>query len=265
MQAFTQGIVYSMQHYIDLVWYKAYADLRVEASRGYLGILWWVLEPLLFMGVFYIVFGIRFQHSGKDYVAFLLVGLVAWRWFDNTIKLGSNALIWNMGLMQQVYVPKIIFPTITVVTNTVKFLFVLVTLLAFLLLNGDLPGATWLALPGLLAIQLLFIVASTWLISAIVPFLPDIRVIMDSGLTLLFFMSGIFFDIASVPAQLATYLRLNPMAILIESYRNVLIRGVWPDWGMLGLVVVLSVIILLVSLRLHLRYDRQFAKIDLVR
>ena len=254
-----------MKHYIDLVWYKAYADLRVEASRGYLGILWWVLEPLLFMAVFYVVFGARYPHSGKDYVAFLLVGLVAWRWFDNTIKLGSNALIWSQALMQQVYVPKIVFPTVTVVTNTVKFLFVLATLLAFLLLNGYFPGATWLALPGLLAIQLLFIAASTWLISALVPFLPDIRVIMDSGLTLLFFMSGIFFDIGSVSTQLATYLRLNPMAILIESYRKVLLHGVWPDWGMLALVVVFSVIILLVSLRLHFRYDRQFAKIDLAR
>jgi lipopolysaccharide transport system permease protein len=254
-----------MKHYIDLVWYKAYADLRVEASRGYLGILWWVLEPLLFMGVFYIVFGMRFRQSGEDYVAFLLVGLVTWRWFDNTMKLGANALIWNQGLMQQVYVPKIVFPTVTVVTNTVKFLFVLAPLIAFLLLNGIVPGVTWLALPVLLAIQLLFVVASTWFISAIVPFLPDIRVIMDSGLTLLFFMSGIFFDIASLPARLAAYLRLNPMAVLIESYRKVLIKGVWPDWGMLGIVVLTSVIILLISLRLHLRYDRNFVKIDLAR
>jgi lipopolysaccharide transport system permease protein len=252
-----------MQHYIDLIWYKAYADLRVEASRGYLGILWWVLEPLLFMSVFYIVFGIQFQRGGEGYVAFLLVGLVVWRWFDNTMKLGANALIWNQGLMQQVYVPKVVFPTVTVVTNTVKFLFALATLLAFLLLYGIDPGSTWLLLPGLLAIQLLFIVAMTWLVSAIVPFLPDIRVVIDSGLLLLFFMSGIFFDLESLPMQLAAYLRLNPMAILIESYRKILIQGAWPDWGMLGVVVVFSVIVLLVSLRLHVRYDRQFTKIDL--
>ena len=252
-----------MHHYIELVWYKVYADLRVEASRGYLGILWWALEPLLYMGVFYIVFGILFQRGSEDYVAFLLVGLVAWRWFDNTIKLGAGSLLVNSGLMQQVYVPKIVFPTVTVVTNTVKFLVVLTMLLAFLLLYGIDPGSTWLVLPGLLAIQLLFIVALTWLVSAIVPFLPDIRVIIDSGLTLLFFMSGIFFDLESLPLQLADYMRLNPMAILIESYRKVLIQGVWPDWSILGVVVLFSVIVLLVSLRLHLRYNRQFAKIAL--
>jgi len=248
---------------MELVWYKTYADLRVEASRGYLGILWWALEPLLYMGVFYIVYGILFQRGGVDYVAFLLVGLVAWRWFDNTIKLGASSLIANMGLMQQVYVPKIVFPTVAVVTNTFKFLVVLTMLLVFLLLYGNYPGITWLALPGLLAVQLLFIVALTLLVSVIVPFMPDIRVIIDSGLTLLFFMSGIFFDLDSLPVQLADYLRLNPMATLIESYRKVLIQGVWPDLSMLGIVVVFSLIVLLVSLRLHLRYDQQLAKIGL--
>ena len=252
-----------MQHYMELVWYKAYADLRVEASRGYLGIFWWALEPLLYMCAFYIVFGILFQRGGEDYIAFLLVGLVAWRWFDNTIKLGASSLVANMGLMQQVYIPKIVFPTVTIVTNTVKFLVVLTILLVFLLFYGIDPGITWLALPGLLAVQLLLIVASTWLVSVIVPFIPDIRVIIDSVLTLLFFISGIFFDIESLPVQLADYLRLNPMATLIESYRKVLVQGVWPDWGMLGVVVVFSVIVVLVSLRLHLRYDRQLAKIGL--
>ncbi len=253
-----------MKHYIELVLYKTYADLRVEASRGYLGILWWVLEPLLYMIVFYIVFGILFQRGGEDYVAFLLVGLTAWRWFDNTIKLGANSLIINQGLMQQVYVPKIVFPTVNVVTNTVKFLVVLTVLLVFLLFYGVMPGATWLILPVLLGIQLLFVVAFTWLISAIVPFLPDIRVIIDSGLTLLFFMSGIFFDLESLPLQLANYLRLNPMAILIESYRKVLIQGISPDWKILGVVATLSLITLLISFRLHMRFDRQFAKIGLV-
>ena len=252
-----------MRHYLDLVWYKAYADIRVEASRGYLGTLWWVLEPLLFMFVFYLVFGFRFEGEGEDYVAFLLVGLVAWRWFDNTIKLGANSLVWNEGLMRQVYVPKIVFPTVTVVTNTVKFLFALATLLVFLLLYGIDPGSTWLLLPVLLAVQLFLILTSAWFISAVVPFLPDLRVIIDSGLLLLFFMSGIFFSLDSIPDPVGTYLRLNPMAILIESYRQILIQGVLPDWGMLGFVVAFSVIILLVSVRLHARYDRQFPKIGL--
>jgi len=252
-----------VNHYLELIWYKTYADLRVEASRGYLGIFWWGLEPLLYMSVFYIVFGILFQRGGEGYVPFLLVGLTAWRWFENTIRVGASSLIINQGLMQQVYVPKIIFPTVTVVTNTIKFLIVLAVLLVFLVLYGIVPSLTWLMLPVLLGVQLLFIVALTWLISAVVPFLPDIRVIIDSGLTLLFFMSGIFFDLESLPVRTAAYLRINPMAMLIESYRKVLIRDTWPDWGILGSVAVISVIVLYTSFQLHRRFDRQFAKIGL--
>ena len=250
-----------MQHYIELVWYKTYADLRVEVSRGYLGILWWVLEPVLYMIVFYVVFGIVFQRGGEDYVAFLLIGLVTWRWFDSTVRIGSNQLISNSNLMQKVYVPKILFPTITVLTNTAKFLIVLSILLLFLVFYGVPVENFWLALPVLFFIQLSLIIAITWTVSVIVPFIPDIRIMVDSGLTLMFFMSGIFFDIESLPSLVAGDLRLNPMAILIESYRDVLINGNWPDWNTLGVVFLASLLLLFASFRLHRKFNYIFPKL----
>lgn len=76
-------------------------------------------------------------------------------------------------------------------------------------------------------------------------------------------MSGIFFDIASLPVQLADYLRINPMAVLIESYRKILPQGIWPDWGMLALVTLFGAILTIVSFRLHMHFDRKFPKIRL--
>lgn len=250
----------SMGHYIDLIAYKSWAQLRVEATRGYLGIVWWVIEPLLYIAVFYVIFGILFQRGGEGYVAFLMTGLVAWRWFDNTVRVGANSVVDNIGLMRRVYVPKLVFPSAVVVSNSVKFLFVLTILLLFLLLYGVNPGPSWLALPVLLAIQLLLITAVTWVVSAVIPFFPDFRVMIDSGLTLLFFLSGIFFDLGSVTGSIADILRMNPMAILIESYRHALIQGVWPDWLTLGGLLLFCIMLLILGWRLHMRFDRQFVK-----
>lgn len=241
--------------------FKSYADMRVEASRGYLGILWWIIEPALYMVVFYIVFGIILQRGSEGYVAFLLIGLVTWRWFDNTVRLGSNTLIANIGLMQQVYLPKIVFPSVTIMTNTMKFLIAFTVLVVFLLLYGIKPTATWLILPVLMALQIMFIIAVAWFTSAVVPFIPDLRIIIDSGLTLMFFVSGIFFDIESLPAHLGEYLRINPMAVLIESYRSVLIQDAVPDWQNLGLVGLVSLVAILISFNLHMRFNYIFPRL----
>ena len=72
-----------LHQHLELVWYKAYADLRAEAARAYLGVLWWVLEPLLYICVFYVVFGILLDRGGQGFVSFMLCGLVVWRWFSS--------------------------------------------------------------------------------------------------------------------------------------------------------------------------------------
>ncbi len=102
------------------------AGLRAEAARNYLSFLWWVLEPLFSMLVFYIVFGLLFQRGTEDYVPFLLVGLVSWQWFANTVKHSMTSIYGNGRLMNQVDLPKVIFPSIVVVMDLVKFSFVLV-------------------------------------------------------------------------------------------------------------------------------------------
>lgn len=245
---------------IDLIIYKSWSQLRVEATRGYLGIAWWIIEPLLYIAVFYVIFEVLFQRGGEGYVAFLMAGLVVWRWFDNTVRVGANSVVDNIGILRRVYVPKLVFPSAIVVSNTAKFMIVLVIFLIFLLLYGVNPGYSWLALPLLLAIQLLLITSVTWLVAAAVPFFPDLKVMIDSGLTLLFFMSGVFFDLGAIPGRTADILRMNPMAILIESYRHVLILGDWPDWLVLGEVLLFCIVLLVIGWRLHMRLDRQFVK-----
>ena len=249
------------RYFVDLVLQKARAGLRAEASRGYLGVLWWVIEPVMYMGVFYIAFAHLLNRGDEKFVLFLLTGLIVWKWFHATLSTGASSLMANAGLMNQVYLPKIIFPLTQIAINTFKFLIILTLFLVFLLFTPTEVTPAWGLLPLVILTQLLLIVAVTCLLAAIMPFFPDLRVILDNILMMLLFVSGIFFDIAALPPGIRGYLMLNPMAALISMYRMLLLGGVPPDWHQLFLVVLFSLIVLISALWLFRRFDRVYPKI----
>lgn len=247
--------------YGHLILYRVYADLRQEAERTYIGYVWWVLEPILFMVVFYVVFGMFMKRGGEHFVPFLLIGLTTWRWFQTSLMQGGIAIIGNKGLIQQVYVPKVVFPTVAILTNTFKFLVVFLLLLGFLWSQGFGPNMAYLSLIGLFATELLVITAVTYVLAAVMPFIPDLRFILDDVLRGLFFFSGIFFSAASIPETLRPYFYLNPIATLIDAFRGVLLHGTWPaDFGLL-IITLVSIIGILAGLILLQKYDYHYAKL----
>ncbi len=249
-------------HHIDLVFYKTYADLRAETERTYLGFVWWVIDPIIHMAVLYLVFGVLLGLRTDDFVAFLFVGVTIWQWFANCINQGSQTILANRGLMRQVLLPKALFPLVLVLSNTVKFLFVFGLLLAFLWITGYRPTVHYAALPMLLGVQLLFIIAGTLLLSAIVPFIPDLRFVISNVLQAAFFLSGVMVDITALPSA-APYLGwyyLNPMVNFIESYRRVLLHNQWPDSGVVLWLLGLSLVGILGGMLLIRRYAFVYPK-----
>ena len=247
--------------YRDLILYKTLADLRAEAARTYIGFLWWVLDPLIFMAIFYVVFGLLLKRGTPDFVPFLLVGLVSWRWFQNTITHSATAILGGRGLMQQVYVPKVIFPLVVILTDLVKFGLVLGLLLVYLWLSGFSIGWTYLALPVLLLTQFLLIVGLTLLVAAFVPFAPDLKYLVEHLLQILFYFSGIFFSGSTIPKNYQTYFYLNPMASIVEAYRDILIYQQWPNWLALALIAALGFGISVLAYRWVMRNDHLYPKL----
>ena len=147
--------------YLDIILFKTWADLRAEASRAYIGFLWWFIEPILYMATFYLLFGLGLRYGGENFVYFLLCGLVPWKWFSSTISNGSRAIEANAGVIHQVYLPKYILPSITVMINTVKFSIILPLLLVFLIISDLPPTIHWLGLLPVISLQFLLILSIT--------------------------------------------------------------------------------------------------------
>ena len=247
-------------HWADLIAFRALCDLKAEASRVYLGFLWWFVEPILFMSVFYVIFGLVLKMPVENFVSFLLVGLLVWRWFSGAVAQSVPAILYNDGLINQVYIPKYVFPLVVVVMHTFKFLIVFVLLLVFLGFTGTAFGKSMLWVPLLMAASVFFIVTCCIFVASIHPLFPDIRVIVDSGLLLLFFLSGVFFKARDTTA-LEPLFDYNPIAALIGAYRDVLLYGSAPDAGGMLFVSSSSAMLLLAGLTIMHRYDRIYVKL----
>ncbi len=246
---------------LELIFYKAYADIRAESSRSYLGLLWWIIEPILYLSAFYILFVLILQRNDPNFIPSFLCGSVVWKWFDSGIKGGSHTISSHHELLQQVYVPKFIFPIIAVLGSTARFIPVFLVFTVFLLLYGISANYSWLAIPLIIFVQFFLIIAAAMLVGAITPFLPDLRVAIDNVMMLLFFLSGIFFNINEVHEPVKSYLLLNPMARLIAEYRNVMIRGVWPNFENLILIFFISIATIVLALILLKRMDQRYGKV----
>jgi lipopolysaccharide transport system permease protein len=248
--------------FFDLLIYKTGANLRTEVSRYYLNYLWWVIEPVLTMAVFYVVFGIFMNRGTEHFVAFLLCGLTFWNWFVRSMSNASTSIMGGQGLMQQVDIQKVFFPLEVVLRDCFKLLFSLTLLLVFLLFHPTPLSLTWLALPLLMLAQLCLVAGGAILCAALVPFVPDLKFIISTTLHLMFFGTGIFYNIDSVVLPEHRYLiYLNPMAGLIKAYRQVLIYDTWPDWLYLAKVFVFALLLLAFSLWLVFKLDHVYPRV----
>jgi len=248
--------------YRDLVLYKTYAELRTESERTYVGFLWWIVEPVLSMFVYYLVFQVIMQRRTEDYVAFLFVGLVPWRWLATSVTHGASSILSERSLMQQVYLSKLVFPTVSLLTDTFKFLVVFVLVLAFVVISGFGVGPQYLALPLVLVVQLFLITGLTTLAAAVTPFLPDIRIVLSNLIRLWFFLSGVFWDVKSFSAEMQHYLRLNPMTVVIESYRDILLYDSWPAVGKLLMIGALGLLGCAAATVVVRRFDFVYPKLQ---
>ncbi|HPO13795.1 MAG TPA: ABC transporter permease [Candidatus Hydrogenedentes bacterium] len=249
-----------LRHYKNLVLHKAYADFRAEAARNYLGVAWWVIEPLINMAIYYLVFGIFLHVGGDDFLPYLLTGLVIWRFFDTTVSRAAASILSNMGLVRQTSFHKIIFPLIAMVTCSFEFTFSLALLFVVLAFYGYTITLYLIAFPLMFAILALFTLAMALPLAAIVPFVPDLMKPVQYGLRLAFYMSGVMYYVDRLHPKAQAVLQWNPMLHVIEGFRDLLLYKQWPDWRYLGIVVAVSCVLILFGVFLNLRMDPVYAK-----
>lgn len=245
----------------NLIAFKVYAELKAEAQRTYIGFMWWIIEPLLFMSVYYFVFGIMLNwRSTENYVPFLIIGVSTWHWWQSSVMNCANSLVSNRPIITQVVVPKYVFPTVSILVNLTKFLFVYVIILGFLTYYGFQPSVIWASTLITLIGGLLLAYGAGLMVGAILPLVPDLRILLDNGMRAMMFMSGIFYDIENINGSLKEILMLNPVVPMIQNLRSALLQGTAPDVETTAYVYGVALALIAAGLLMLKRFDGKYAK-----
>ncbi|MDE5415814.1 ABC transporter permease [Alkalihalobacterium chitinilyticum] len=244
-----------MQNYIaeiskrkDLLFYLVKSGLKAEHRNSYLGYFWWLLDPLLNVVVYYFLVSVILGRGGENYAVFLVIGLIAWRWISTTVNTSAKSIMKYSSIINQVYLPKSIFPFAFTFTQLANFAFGLIVVAIFLAVYGIIPGWQVVYLPIIILVQLVFLIALSLLFAYITVFVRDIDYVLTHLTRILFYSSPIIWEGSRLPDEYRWIVDVNPIAIIINSYRDILMYQTTPDlFGLLiigGISVVACVAIL---------------------
>lgn len=253
----------TIKYFISLVFTKAILNLRSEASRTYLSYIWWVLEPVLYIAVFYLVFGVLLNNGTPDYINLLLTGLIPWLWFAKSVTNASGSIVSGRELMLQIHIPKLFFPAVILAQDFLKQLSVFLVLFVALILLDSPATSNWLYAIALIPLQLFLIAGISLLAAFITPFIPDFRLLLNTGLTLLMFGSGVFYSPDRIDSDFLPYFFLNPMASIIQLWREILLTNTTPDPRNMLYVFLISAITFFSACVVIWRYDRILPRVVL--
>ena len=234
--------------------------LKSDASRYYFGYLWWILEPLLYVGVFYVVFNVILDSRRADFLVFLMCGKLPFVWFSKSVNQASNSIVGNAGLIGKIDIPKTLFPMAIIQEGLYKQAAVFLMLFGVLIVYDYVPSLAWLWLIPILAANYIMIVACSFIGSVLVCFMRDFTMLISLGMVFLMFTSGIFWDVRALdPAMSEMVLLYNPLAFILDAYRQVLMEHAMPDLYHLACIAVIFGIIAALMVRIMRSSSKQLA------
>jgi len=248
----------------ELVRTLAERELRARYKQAMLGLAWALITPLALMVVFTLFFNrvAQVETGGAPYPLFSYLGLLPWTFFSTSVSQGGQSLIQNIPLLNKVYFPREVFPTASVGVAGLDSAVALVALGGLFAITGFLPRATSFWVPVLLLIQVVFTLGVTYVVSAVVVYLRDLRHALPVLLQMGLFATPVAYGIDFVPESFRTlYVVLNPLGAVIDGYRRTVLWGLGPDWGLVLPASISAVVVLLVGYLLFKRMETGFADV----
>jgi lipopolysaccharide transport system permease protein len=204
-----------------LLYFLVKRDLKVRFQQTFIGVFWIVLQPLIQMLIFYVIFGILVQvpTDGIPYTVFYLSGFVAWQLFVQIVNSSAFSLLGNIGIITKVYFPRLALPLSTTIGALIDFLISFVVLLIFLLANHYSITSRYLILPFLVLLTLIFSLGVGLLFGALLVIFRDTKNLLGFILQIWMFITPIIYTISIAPEKYRIFFYLNPMTGLVNAYR----------------------------------------------
>jgi lipopolysaccharide transport system permease protein len=233
-------------------------DFRVRYRNMSLGVLWSVLNPLVMMGVLTFVFTKIFPNTNRNFPVFVLCGLVPYSFFTVAWLTGTTSVVEGAQLVKRVPMPREIMPVAAVLSSCLHLAIQILLLLSAVLVFGGGVNIQWLWLPLLCFLEVVFVCGLALITSAINVYVRDMRYIVESVNTILFWLVPIFYSFEIIPAKYSEIYQLNPIAALVLCLRHVLLNAIPPPTPTLFKLSTVSFATLGLGLLVFRRYKGAF-------
>jgi lipopolysaccharide transport system permease protein len=212
--------------YREMLFFFTWRDIKVRYRQTVLGAAWAVLQPVLTMVIFSIIFGTlaKLPSQGIPYPIFTFTALLPWQLFAFALTSSSNSLIENQQLITKVYFPRLIIPISSVIAGLVDFFIAFVILILMMLFYGIAPTAAILTLPLFLFLALASATGVGLWLSALNVEYRDIRYVVPFLTTFWMYATPIAYSSELIPGKWRWLFSLNPMTGVVEGFR----------WALLG-------------------------------
>lgn len=212
----------------DFIRYLAESQLRAQQMNTVLGNLWHLLNPLLQIGVYYLIFGVVLgvDRGVDNFIAFIAIGLFCYQFSVRSITAGSRSVVGNEALMRSIWFPRAMLPSTSSVAELLAFGPALAVALAVCVGSGERPILGWLVLPALVALQFLFNLGGAMFMARLANHFADVQQLLPFVFRLGLYASGVLFlvDEYVENSRLRLLFEINPFYGFVSLYR----------WAVLG-------------------------------
>jgi len=238
-------------------------SLRARYQQSVLGWLWAIIQPVAQVAIFAIVFTrfVPVNTGNTPYVIFSYTAMTPWVFLASSLSDMSNSIVSNMGLVTKIYFPREVLPIAAMFARLMDFgLATGMLIILILYFRVPISPAGWLFLPVILAIQMILMLGLGLALAAANVYYRDVQSLLALVIQLWFYASPIIYPITAVPENLRLIYFLNPMAGILEAYRDVLLNYKYPG-SYLMISAIESLIIFMIGYWFFKRVEFRFADI----
>jgi homopolymeric O-antigen transport system permease protein len=241
-----------------LLYNLVYRDLTVRYKRSVIGFLWTMLNPLLLMIIFVIVFSTLFRFAVPHYETYFLSEYLPWTFFAQTTVIAMMSMAWNGALMKRVRVPKSIFTLASTISGLVNLVLSFVPLFVIMAVRGVPLRPALLFLPVSFLVLAIFTFGVALALSAISVYFVDVREMYQVALTALMYLTPMIYPLSIVPERFRSVIALNPLLYMLQIVREPVYEGRLPSAHLMGIAVMLALASLLIGWTVFRRLERGF-------